>query len=47
MRIEQIELYIKSHVILGVEQQTLLGEIIDKNLSWDKQMDAVCHNITR
>ena len=27
--------------------QKLLGVIIDKNLSWDKQIDAVCLNITR
>ena len=41
MRTEQIKLYIENHVILGTEQQKLLGVIIDKNLSWDKQIDAV------
>ena len=47
MRTEQIKLYIENHVILGTEQQKLLGVIIDKNLSWDKQIDAVCLNVTR
>ena len=47
MRTEQIKLYIENHVNLGTEQQTLLGVIIDKNLSWDKQIDAVCLNVTR
>ena len=32
MRTEQIKLYIENHVILGTEQQKLLGVIIDKNL---------------
>ena len=47
MRTDQIKLYIENHVILGTEQQKLLGVIIDKNLSWDKQIDAVCLNVTR
>ena len=46
LRTEQIKLYIENHVILGTEQQKLLGVIIDKNLSWDKQIDAVCLNVT-
>ena len=31
----------------NVENQKLLGIIIDKTLSWDKQIDSVCLNITR
>ena len=33
--------------ILNVDNQKLLGIIIDKTLSWDKQIDSVCLNITR
>ena len=33
--------------ISNVDNQKLLGIIIDKTLSWDKQMDSVCLNITR
>ena len=29
------------------ESQKLLGVIIDRTLSWDKQIDSVCLNITR
>ena len=47
MHTEQIKLYIKNHVILGAEQRKLLDVIIDTNLSWDKQIDAFCLNITR
>ena len=30
----------------NADQQKLLGVIIDKNLNWDKQVDAVCLNIS-
>ena len=30
-----------------VDSHKLLGVIIDKHLSWDKQIDTVCLNITR
>ena len=33
--------------ISNVDSQKLLGIIIDKTLSWDKQIDSVCLNITR
>ena len=33
--------------ISNVDNQKLLGIIIDKTLSWDKQSDSVCLNITR
>ena len=33
--------------ISGVDNQTLLGILIDKTLSWDKQIDSVGLNITR
>ena len=45
MRTEQIALYIKNEVVQNADQQKLLGIIIDKNLNWDKQIDAVCLNI--
>ena len=33
--------------ISNVDKQKLLGIIIDKTLSWYKQIDSVCLNITR
>ena len=33
--------------ISNVDNQNLLSKIIDKTLSWDKQIDSVCSNITR
>ena len=47
MRADQITLYIENEMIKNADHQKLLGIIIDKNLSWDKQIDAVCANITR
>ena len=47
MRADQITLYIENEIIKNADHQKLLGIIIDKNLSWDKQIDAVCANITR
>ena len=47
MRTEQIALYIENEVIQNADQQKLLGVIIDKNLNWDKQTDAVCLNNSR
>ena len=46
-RAKQITLYIENEIIESADHQKLLGVIIDKNLSWDKQIDAVCANITR
>ena len=42
VRTEQIVLYIENQVIQNADQQKLLGVIIDKNLSLDKQIDAIC-----
>ena len=47
MHADQITLYIENEMIKNADHQKLLGIIIDKNLSWDKQIDAVCANITR
>ena len=46
MRTEQIAVYIENEVIQNADQQKLLGIIIDKNLNWDKQIDAVCFTIS-
>ena len=46
IRTEQIDVYIEHEVIQNVEQHKLLGVIIDKHLSWDKQIDFVCLNIS-
>ena len=42
MHTEQIVLYTENQVIQNAVQQNLLGVIIDKNLSWDKQINYVC-----
>ena len=47
MRADQITLNIENEMIKNADHQKLLGVIIDKNLSWDKQIDAVYANITR
>ncbi|MCU7801538.1 MAG: reverse transcriptase family protein, partial [gamma proteobacterium symbiont of Lucinoma myriamae] len=44
---DTIKLYLDNEVIKEVDNQKLLGMIIDKNLSWEKQIDSVCLNITR
>ena len=46
-REDHIEIYIDSEIIQTVEQHKLLAVVIDRSLSWDKQIDAVCLNITR
>ena len=38
---------IKSVNLSNVENQKLLGIIIDKTLSWDSQIDSVCQKLTR
>ena len=43
-REDHIEIYIDSEIIQTVEQHKLLGVVIDRSLSWDKQIDAVCLN---
>ena len=42
-----MEIFIDREIIKEVENQKLPGVIIDKTLSWDKQIDAVCLNVTR
>ena len=42
-----MEVFIDGELIKEVENQKLLGIIIDKTLSWDKQTDVVCLNVTR
>ena len=43
----KMEVFIDGEIIKEVESQNLLGIIIDKTLSCDKQIDAVCLNVTR
>ena len=43
--VESIEIYVDNEIIKEVENQKLLGVMIDKHLSWDKQIDIVSLNI--
>ena len=43
LNIYNINTIIDNENISGVENQKLLGIVIDKTLSWDKQIDSVCH----
>ena len=45
--LDVMEICIDNEIIKEVENQKLLGVIIDKILAWDKQINAVCLNITR
>ena len=42
-----LQIILDDELIQRVENQKLLGVIIDKNLTWEKQIDSVCLNITR
>ena len=42
-----LNITIDNEDISNVDNQKLPGIIIDKTLSWDKQIDSVCLNITR
>ena len=42
-----MEIFIDGEIRKEVQNQRLLEVIIDKTLSWDKQIDAVCLNVTR
>ena len=44
---DDLFIIIDENDISNVDNQKLLGIIIDKTLSWDKQIDSVCLNITR
>ena len=46
-KIDSLDLHINNEQIKAVDSQKLLGIIIDKSLTWDKQIDAVCLNVTR
>ena len=45
--VESLEIYVDNEIIKEVENQKLLGVMIDKYLSWDKQVDIVSLKITR
>ena len=45
--IESFEIFIDNEIIKQVDNQKLLGIIIDQTLSWDKQIDMVALNISR
>ena len=42
-----IRIFLHGELVKEVDKQKLLGVIIDKPLTWDIQIDAVCLNITR
>ena len=44
---QSIRLFLHDELVKEVDNQKRLGVIIDKTLTWDKQIDAVCLNITR
>ena len=46
-RIVALDICLENELIQTVEHQKLLGVIIDMSLSWDKQIDTVCLNISR
>ena len=46
-RTDPISIIIDNEQIQNVESLKLLSVMIDRTLSWDKQIDSVCLNITR
>ena len=46
-KLDVMEICIDNKIIKEVENQKLLGVIINKTLAWDKEIDAICLNITR
>ena len=46
-RVEQLEIYIDNEIIKQVDNQKLLGVVIDQTLCWDNQVNIVALNITR
>ena len=42
-----LRIFLHDELVKKVDNQKLLGVIIDKTLIWDKQIDVVCLNITR
>ena len=47
LQLDKLTIFIEHELIREVDNHKILGVIIDKTLSWDKQKDAVCLNITR
>ena len=47
MQLDSVDILLKDEHIKTVDSQKLLGIIIDKSLTWDKQVDAVCLNVSR
>lgn len=47
LHMDALNIYLQNEIIPTVENHKLLGIIIDKTLSWEKQIDTVCLNITR
>ena len=44
---DMLQIIADGELLKNVEHQKLLGIIIDKNLTWDQQIDGVCLNTTR
>ena len=44
---ESIRIFLHDELVKDVDNQKLLGVTIDKTLTWDKQIDAICLYITR
>ena len=44
---EDISVTINAHCIESVSAQKHLGITIDKNLTWEQQIDLVCRNFSR
>ena len=47
LNVYHINIIIDGENISNVENQKVLYIIIDKTLSWDRQIDSVCQTITR
>ena len=47
MQLDSLDILLKDEHIKTVDSQKLLEIIIDKSLTWDKQVAAVCLNVSR
>ena len=45
--VDSLDILLKDEHIKTVDSQKLMGIVIDKSLTWDKQVDAVCLNVSR
>ena len=43
---DSLQLFIENKIIVNVDIQKPLG-VIDETLTWDKQIDVVCLNVSR